>query len=82
MLSLFSRRLPLQMVWCEVCGVVQRHVVRRKSTALANVMRHQIKIYPAGKNNVVLKAAKIKHRVPVILSLDGASTDQALLVRV
>lgn len=38
--------IPLQMVWCEVCRVVQADVVCRKSTALAYVMCHQIEIHP------------------------------------
>lgn len=55
--------IPLQMVWSEVCRVVQRDVVCRKSTALVNVMCYQKEVHPERK--ITFKLQKTNSKVTV-----------------
>lgn len=45
-------RIPLQMVWSQVCCVVQGYVVCRECTAPADLMRHQVEIHPEHKTTL------------------------------
>ena len=39
-------RQSLEVVRCEICSVVNGHIVRRHRTAASNAMSHQVEIHP------------------------------------